>query len=182
MPNHLEGSKCQQAEERKKIFCYFLMVLLLHLIFRYCSFFLQLEKKKRFWNSSFYNIVFDPLFLTGGKRGSLKWFPQRTVSCSPIPVPQLQCCGRYHPVVLLTDATAPATVQRVCRTQNPPVRGTAHPLPLQTQMGPCWVGSNLLFLTFLPEMQAEREKSTILIRSWWEQDDENDNNASSRAK
>lgn len=33
MPNHLEDIKCQQAEERKKNICYFLMVLLLHLIF-----------------------------------------------------------------------------------------------------------------------------------------------------
>lgn len=87
MPNHLEGIKCQQAEEGKKIVCYFLMVLLLHWSFCCCcSFFLQLEKKKRFWNSSFYNIVFCPLLLTGGGRSFLKLFPKRTVFFDLIPV------------------------------------------------------------------------------------------------
>lgn len=87
MPNRLEGIKCQQAEEGKKIVCYFLMVLLLHWSFCCCcSFFLQLEKKKRFWNSSFYNIVFCPLLLTGSGRSFLKLLPKRTVFFDLIPV------------------------------------------------------------------------------------------------
>lgn len=132
-------------------------------------------------------MVFSPSpLLTGDRRVYLKLFPKGTVVLYPIPISTLKFCSYYHPMVLFTDFRVPAARLKARHTQNPTVQGGAPPVQL-TQMGPCWVGSNLLFLTFLPEYIKRRfrkreRKATILIRWCWGITDSHNNEASSRVE